>query len=94
MTPRLSAPIQRPSRRPQLTPGAFDKPSLRLGGGVEAAELPTSLLAAIGKLLGHSKASTTHRSAHLDADPMRRAVETIGATITAAMNGANANLRR
>jgi integrase len=41
----------------------------------------------IGKLLGHSQAATTHRYAHLDADPMRRAVETIGATINAAMNG-------
>jgi integrase len=41
----------------------------------------------IGKLLGHAQASTTHRYAHLDADPMRRAVETIGATISAAMEG-------
>jgi integrase len=39
----------------------------------------------IGKLLGHSQPATTHRYAHLDADPMRRAVETIGATISAAM---------
>ena len=43
----------------------------------------------IGKLLGHSQASTTHRYAHLDADPLRRAVDTIGATITAAMDGNN-----
>jgi len=41
----------------------------------------------IGKLLGHSQAATTHRYAHLDADPMRRAAETIGATISAAMDG-------
>jgi len=41
----------------------------------------------IGKLLGHSQASTTQRYAHLAADPMRRAVETIGATIAAAMDG-------
>ena len=41
----------------------------------------------IGKLLGHSQPATTARYAHLDADPMRRAVETIGATIEAAMNG-------
>ena len=39
----------------------------------------------IGKLLGHSQAATTHRYAHLDADPLRRAVDTIGATISAAM---------
>ena len=41
----------------------------------------------IGKLLGHKQAATTARYAHLDADPMRRAVDTIGATITAAMDG-------
>lgn len=41
----------------------------------------------IGKLLGHSQPATTARYAHLDADPMRRAVDTIGATITAAMGG-------
>jgi integrase len=40
----------------------------------------------IGKLLGHSQAATTHRYAHLDADPMARAADTIGATIDAAMN--------
>ena len=40
----------------------------------------------IGKLLGHSQASTTQRYAHLDADPLRRAVDTIGATIAAAMD--------
>jgi integrase len=41
----------------------------------------------IGKLLGHSQPSTTQRYAHLDADPMRRAVETIGSTIAAVMAG-------
>jgi integrase len=41
----------------------------------------------IGKLLGHTQAATTHRYAHLDADPLRRAAETIGATISAAMDG-------
>lgn len=40
----------------------------------------------IGKLLGHSQPATTHRYAHLDADPMRRAAETIGATISAALD--------
>lgn len=39
----------------------------------------------IGKLLGHTQASTTARYAHLDADPMRRAANAIGATIAAAM---------
>jgi integrase len=46
----------------------------------------------IGKLLGHTQAATTHRYAHLDADPMRRAAETIGATIAAAMGGAYSNV--
>ncbi len=41
----------------------------------------------IGKLLGHTQPATTQRYAHLDADPMRRAVDTIGATIVAKMNG-------
>lgn len=41
----------------------------------------------IGKLLGHSQPATTHRYAHLDADPLRRAADTIGATIAAAMGG-------
>ena len=41
----------------------------------------------IGKLLGHSQAATTHRYAHLDADPLRRAAETIGNTIAVAMAG-------
>jgi len=40
----------------------------------------------IGKLLGHSQPSTTARYAHLDSDPMRRAVDTIGSTIDAALN--------
>ena len=41
----------------------------------------------IGKLLGHTQAATTNRYAHLDADPLRRAAEQIGATIAAAMDG-------
>jgi integrase len=46
----------------------------------------------IGKLLGHSQAATTHRYAHLDADPMRRAAETIGSTIAAAMSSPSRNV--
>jgi integrase len=41
----------------------------------------------IGKLLGHSQPATTARYAHVDADPMRRAADAIGATIDAAMGG-------
>ena len=48
----------------------------------------------IGKLLGHTQAATTHRYAHLDADPMRRAAETIGATISAAMGDPAQNIVR
>ncbi|UZX11642.1 site-specific integrase [Methylocystis sp. MJC1] len=43
----------------------------------------------IGKLLGHTQPATTARYAHLDLDPLRRAVNTIGATIAAAMHGGN-----
>jgi integrase len=41
----------------------------------------------IGKLLGHAKASTTQRYAHLDNDPLRKAAEAIGGRIAAAMEG-------
>ena len=41
----------------------------------------------IGKLLGHSQPSTTARYAHLCADPMHAAVETIGSEISAALEG-------
>jgi integrase len=40
----------------------------------------------VGKLLGHTQPQTTARYAHLDADPLRRAADTIGAVIDAAMN--------
>ena len=39
----------------------------------------------IGKLLGHTQASTTMRYAHLDADPLKVASEKIGNTLKAAM---------
>jgi len=40
----------------------------------------------IGKLLGHASPTTTSKYAHLDNDPVRRATNTIGATIAAAMD--------
>jgi integrase len=50
------------------------------------AGLPLGLgLPIIGKLLGHTQASTTARYAHLDADPLRRASEHIGSHLAAAM---------
>jgi integrase len=39
----------------------------------------------IGKLLGHARATTTQRYAHLDMDPLRRASEHIGGRLAAAM---------
>ncbi len=41
----------------------------------------------LGRLLGHKQPSTTQRYAHLDADPLRKAANSIGATIAAAMDG-------
>lgn len=41
----------------------------------------------IGKLLGHTQASTTERYAHLHDDPVRRAAETTASTLNAWMQG-------
>ena len=41
----------------------------------------------VGKLLRHADASSTSRYAHFDADPVRRASNSIAATIEAAING-------
>jgi integrase len=46
----------------------------------------------IGKLLGHRHAATTARYSHLDADPMRRAVEIIGGQIAASLTGRKGEL--
>jgi integrase len=46
----------------------------------------------IGRLLGHSQPQTTARYSHLHADPLRRAADTIGATISAAMEGSSGNI--
>jgi integrase len=42
----------------------------------------------IGRLLGHTQAATTARYAHLDNDPLRRASESIGGQLAAAMGEA------
>jgi integrase len=47
----------------------------------------------IGKLLGHTKASTTQRYAHLDTDPLRRASDNIGARLAAALGEPARNRR-
>lgn len=41
----------------------------------------------IGKMLGHTDAKTTHRYAHLAADPVKAAAATVAGTIAAAMSG-------
>jgi integrase len=51
-------------------------------------------LPVIGKLLGHTQASTTFRYAHLGDDPMRRASESIGSTIAAGIEWTGAGSRR
>jgi integrase len=51
-------------------------------------------LPVIGKLLGHTQASTTQRYAHLADDPLRTASNLIGAEISAAMNGEKGGRRR
>ena len=42
----------------------------------------------IGKLLGHTQASTTQRYAHLDNDPLRRASNRTGGKLAQAMGEA------
>ena len=46
----------------------------------------------IGKMLGHTRAATTQRYAHLAADPVKQAVETVTANIAAAMKGKSAEV--
>lgn len=42
-------------------------------------------LPVVGRLLGHSQPQTTARYAHLDADPLRRAADIIGDTLSKAI---------
>jgi len=44
-------------------------------------------LPAIGALLGHTQPSTTARYVHLFSDPLRKAVEKVGAVVGAAAGG-------
>jgi integrase len=48
----------------------------------------------VGKLLGHATQATTARYAHLDSDPMLRAAERIGATISGALNRSGGEIVR
>jgi integrase len=44
-------------------------------------------LTVIGRLLGHADVKTTNRYSHFDPDPLRRAANAVGNTLSAAMNG-------
>ena len=46
----------------------------------------------VGKLLGHSQASTTERYAHLADDPVRQAADIVGKRIEAALAGKSAEI--
>jgi integrase len=46
----------------------------------------------VGKLLGHTQSATTERYAHLDSDPLRRASNSIGEHIAAALKGKRAEV--
>jgi integrase len=48
-------------------------------------------LPVIGALLGHTQAATTHRYAHLAADPLRQATDAIGRRIAEALEGPSAD---
>lgn len=43
-------------------------------------------LTIVGRLLGHADDKTTNRYSHFDADPLRRAANTIGSTLAAALD--------
>jgi integrase len=51
-----------------------------------------SSLLLVGKLLGHTQASTTERYAHLADDPVRQAADAIGGRIAAALAGKSAEV--
>ncbi len=42
-------------------------------------------LTIVGRLLGHADVKTTNRYSHFDADPLRRAANTVGGSLAAAM---------
>lgn len=46
----------------------------------------------IGKMLGHAQTATTARYAHLADDPVRQAVEQVGAAVAASMEGDSAEV--
>jgi integrase len=83
--------LQKPWRRVRDRAGLLDVRlhDLRHTFASVAAAGGNSLVM-IGKLLGHTQAQTTQRYAHLAADPVRQANETIGQRLAAAMNSEGA----
>jgi hypothetical protein len=83
----------RPSKLPR-TPSLAGEPIRQTMLAMQPITIASLLLACLPRAAdhrqsywGHRQPSKMQRYTHLDADPMRRAVETIGATIAAAMAG-------
>jgi integrase len=87
--------LQKPWRRLRAKAGLNDARihDLRHSFASVAAGRGMSL-PVIGKLLGHTQASTTQRYAHLAIDPVRAAADAIGAEIVTVMNGKKHGGRR
>jgi hypothetical protein len=51
---------------------------------LSSTEAGSATLPMIGRLLGHTQVSTTHRYAHLDVDPLRDLVAKVGAVVDGA----------
>jgi integrase len=80
--------LQNPWRRIRAKAGLDDVRIHDLRHSFASVAAGTGMsLPMIGKLLGHTQASTTQRYAHLAADPVRAASNLIGSEISAAMNG-------
>ena len=80
--------IQKPWRRLRARAGIDDVRIHDLRHSFASVAAGAGLgLPIIGALLGHTQAQTTHRYAHLAADPVRAASDLIGGQIAAAMNG-------
>jgi integrase len=81
--------LQKPWRRIRAKAGLNDVRIHDLRHSFASVAAGTGMsLPMIGKLLGHTQASTTQRYAHLATDPVRAAADAIGAEIVAVMSGA------
>jgi integrase len=86
--------LQKPWRRIRAKAGLSDVRIHDLRHSFASVAAGTGMsLPMIGKLLGHTQASTTQRYAHLAADPVRAASNLIGNEITRAMNGKKSRRR-